>query len=249
MTTYRYDGSLAGLLTVLSLAREGLETPTAIHTDDVLSEDLFSRTEVVETDEERAWAFRTEVNRRISPDARRRVELAFLATHPGREILIHRFLEQGWQEGARIDRLLAHPRVAPVHRLALKVSREAHRYMGLVRFREVTAGFYYGTIEPEHGVLPLLSPHFCERFRDQHWVIHDLGRGEGLVHPAGERRARLVRLERAATPEYTEREAFFTRLWQGYFAHLAIPDRHNKDLQRSSLPLRHRRHLVEFEDT
>ncbi len=247
MTTYRYDGSLAGFLTLLSLVRERQETPTAIDTGDAPTEELFSRTEVVETDEDRARAFRAEMDHRISPDARHRAEIAFLAAHCGRELLIHRFLELGWQEGARVDRLLAHPRVAPVHRLALKVSREAHRYKGLVRFREVTAGFYYGAIEPEHRSLPLLAPHFSDRFRDQHWVIHDLGRGEGLVHPAGERQCRLVSLELAATTEYTDREAFFTRLWQGYFAHLAIPERHNAPLQRSNLPLRHRRHLVEFE--
>ncbi|HEY6838089.1 MAG TPA: TIGR03915 family putative DNA repair protein, partial [Geobacteraceae bacterium] len=248
MTTYHYDGSFTGFLTVLAVARENGAKPTAICTGAPYGHDLFNPAQTVASDEERAREFLADMERRISPGACHQAELAFLAAESGRELIIHRYVELGWREGRRIDRLLAHPDVAPVRGLARRVGREAHRFKGLVRFREVTEGFYYGAIEAENRILPLIGEHFSDRFRDQHWLIHDLAHNEAIVHPAGGTTWGIVPLELAAAPTYTPGEEFFTRLWQRYFNHLAIAERHNTPLQRSQLPLKYRTHLVEFQE-
>ena len=108
--------------------------------------------------------------------------------------------------------MLADVRVAPVHRLAQRVGREAHRMLGFVRFREVREGFYYAPLEPDHHVLPLIASHFADRFSDQHWVIHDLRRGRGIVHDANRREWLLTGLALCAGPEFSARELDFQEL-------------------------------------
>ena len=245
MQCYHYDGSFAGFLTVLALLEERRATPSDFCATPH-RQGLFDTHEQVATEPERALAYLNQLETRFSTHTRHLVEQAFCAEAPGREILIYRFLELGRHEGRRFTAMLAHPQITPVLRLARQVSREAHRYLGLVRFREVTGGFYYAQVEPEHLILPWIAPHFAARFHDQHWVIHDLNRNLGAVYDAGHRERRLVPLELTTEPADTDNEAVFVALWQRYFERLSIPERHNPKLQQGNLPLKHRAHLQEF---
>ena len=117
---------------------------------------------------------------------------------------------------------------------------------GFVRFREVRGGFYYAQLEPDHDVLPLIARHFADRFRDQHWVIHDLRREKGIIHDATRRDWVMTPIELNTLPEFTEQELDVQGLWKSYFMHIAVEERRNPELQRSKLPLKYRRHLVEL---
>jgi probable DNA metabolism protein len=140
--------------------------------------------------------------------------------------------------------MLSHPQVLPVHRLARRVGHEAHRLKGFVRFREVGERFWYAAVEPDHDVLGLIAPHFAERFRDQHWVIHDLRRNKGIVHDADRRHWIEVEMERCSEPELSREEEMFQTLWRRYFTETAIAFRHNPRLQWNKVPRRYRRHLT-----
>ena len=241
-----YDGTLAGLLTVLARLVPLQIVPEAIGVEAPTQEGLFSGVTRVETDEELAARFWEELAERLPPSGLRQVRLVFLADRPGRELLICRSCLLGWQEGKRVGGMLAHPQVAPLWRLAQQVGREAHRYLGFVRFREVAGGFYYASIAPDHRVLPLIAPHFAARFRDQQWVIHDERHGEGIVHDRQRSRWLLLPMEAHAEPELTRSEEQFQALWRSYFAALAIAERENLRLQQGKVPLKVRPWLVEF---
>lgn len=241
-----YDGTFDGLLTVLATARDTGNTPDDITPVHPLCPGLFQSVEEVGTDPELASLFAAEIERRISPVALKTVFRAFLAGQPGGEMLICRYLELGHKVGSRLGGMLGHERVAPVIALARAVAREAHRMKGFVRFREVQGGFYYAPLEPDHDVLPLIAGHFADRFHDQHWVIHDLRRGRGLIHDAGWREWVLTGIGLDGAPAFTERELDFQALWRRCFAQLAVRERLNFKLQSSRIPRKHRRHLVEF---
>ncbi|HEY6872668.1 MAG TPA: TIGR03915 family putative DNA repair protein [Geobacteraceae bacterium] len=246
MAVYLYDGTFDGLLTALATARESGDEPGGITATPPLQGGLFQDVRKVATDRERAAVFAGEIAARISPYALRTLYRAFLAEVPGGELLGYSYLTLGWRVGGRLGGMLAHERVAPVHRLALKVGREAHRMLGFVRFREVRDGFYYASIEPDHHVLPLIARHFADRFGDQHWVIHDLKRGKGIVHDAARREWVLTELKQCRAPQFTERELDFQRLWKSYFGHVAVEERRNLRLQQSKLPLKYRKYLTEL---
>jgi probable DNA metabolism protein len=136
--------------------------------------------------------------------------------------------------------------VVPFRKLSQQVGREAHRYLGFVRFQEVTGGFYYGAIAPDHRVLPLIARHFAARFGDQQWVIHDVRHGEGIVHDRNRGEWLILPMDAHDQPELTPTEERFQELWRRYFATLAIAERQNLHLQQSKVPLKVRPWLVEF---
>ena len=68
---------------------------------------------------------------------------------------------------AVIEKLNADPAVHAVHRAARTVSREIHRFKGLLRFRRLQDGLYWAPFEPDYDIISTLAPHFRARLADQ----------------------------------------------------------------------------------
>lgn len=129
-----------------------------------------------------------------------------------------------------------------------KTLREAHRYMGLIRFRKVESDIFpelfAAVFEPECNVLPIVSEHFAGRLASQPFLIIDSSRnicavrvpGENIVfsHIPHEFRNKLCY------------ETSFEQLWKMYYKSISIPERKNLDLQRNNMPLKYRKHLIEI---
>ena len=243
---YRYDGTFAGLLTLLARLLPNRILPDAIGTDPPPQQSLFAHVTAVETDHQLVEEFCAELSRRLTPSCRNRIRRVFLADHPERELMICRYLLLAWETGRKIGEMLAHPHVAPLWKLAQQVGREAHRYLGFVRFQEVGGGFYYAAISPDHRILSLIAPHFAARFSDQQWVIHDVKHGEGIVHDRHRREWLMLPMELHDEPDPTPAEERFQALWRSYFTTLAIAERENLRLQQGKVPLKVRPWLVEF---
>lgn len=243
----RYDGTFAGFLTSVSLARErGLE-PEAIADREPEQQGLFATVETVATSRDRADELYRLIRHTLTPGAMQTFRYAFQSCEPGREILLFRYLQLGLATGAQFGAMLAHEAVIPVWKLARAVGREAHRYKGLVRFQHLEGDIWYAAMEPDHCILPLIAPHFAARFADQRWIIHDPRRGEAVAFDPHHQKWAETPLEVTGTLPCTAGEEFFRELWQRYFDRLAIAERLNPKLQRQNLPLKHRRHLPEFE--
>jgi len=248
VTIYCYDGSFAGFITVLACCGESGECPADITRNVPAQRGLFCEVSMVETDWWGYGRFLEKIARVISRHALRNAYHAFLSEDAGIEMAIHRYLSLGLLEGRRLDALLADKRVRPVHKAARKVRNEAHRMKGFVRFREVRHGFFYAALQPDCRIFTLIAPHFCTRFSDQNWVIHDMGRKEAVFHDASRQQWAVAGTDLALEPEYTDREMFYCELWRRYFSEAAIAERHNPALQKHMLPLKYRKYLVEMEN-
>jgi probable DNA metabolism protein len=181
----------------------------------------------------------------VAQEAFATARYAFHSQRSGIELLVWRYFRLGLVKGRGLCGMLANEPVYSVNRFARHVSHEAHKFKGFVRFREVTAGFLYASIEPEADILPLIAPHFTERVGDRHWMIHDLRRNQAAVFDMCS--WRLIRdVELTAEPGITAAEHDYAALWQRYFQHHAIAERHNPKLQQKHVPLRVRKHLTEF---
>jgi len=243
---YCYDGSLAGLLTLyarLLPERAAVERISATPPD---QQNLFSSETSIVTDQAVAEEFWQRLTKRLSGNSLKLVRRCLLADHPQQELLIYHYLLLEAEQGRRVDGMLAHPQVAPVWKLAQQVAREAHRYLGFVRFQQVQGGLYYAAIRPDHRILLLIGAHFAERFADQQWLIHDQRHGEGILYDAEKKEWLLLPMEVTAQPEVTPQEAQFQELWRSYFSTLAIPERTNLRLQQGKVPLKARSCLTEF---
>jgi probable DNA metabolism protein len=243
---YQYDGTLDGLLTLYARLLPDRIAPEQISTNLPDQHPLFSSEIIITTDHVVAEAFWQGLTRRLSPHSLKLVRRCLLADHPQQELLLYRYLLLEAEQGRRIDQMLAHPHVAPVWKLSQQVGREAHRYLGFVRFQQVQGELYYAAIRPEHRILLLIGAHFAERFSDQQWLIHDQRHNEGILYNAETKEWLLLPMELHQQPEAAPQEEQFQLLWQHYFSTLAIPERMNLKLQQGKVPLKCRDVLTEF---
>jgi len=247
MMSYRYDGSFEGFLcAVVDCLESGERQPEFVRGGDTYAVGLFAGDiRAVATERDRAVAFRQRFVAAVSQEAFATARYAYHSQKEGIERLVWRYLLLGLEKGRRLCGMLTVEPVHSINRIARHVSHEAHKFKGFVRFREVTAGFLYATIEPEADILPLIAPHFTERVGDRPWMIHDLRRSQAALFDL--RSWRLIRdVELTAEPGITAAEHDYAALWQRYFQRHAIPERHNPKLQQKHVPLRVRKHLTEF---
>lgn len=243
---YCYDGSLAGLLTLYARLLPEQVAVERISATLLEQQGLFNSEICIATDQAVAEAFWQRLTKRLSGNSLKLLRRCLLADHPQQELLIYNYLLLEADQGRRIDGMLAHPAVAPIWKLSQQVGREAHRYLGFIRFQQLQGGLYYASIAPDHRILLLIGAHFAERFSDQQWVIHDQRHGEGILYDAEKKEWLLLPMEVTARPDVTPEEAQFQALWRSYFATLAIPERTNLKLQQGKVPFKARIFLTEF---
>lgn len=243
---YCYDGTLAGLLTLYARLLPERVAVERISAFPLEQQGLFSSEICIATDQAMAEAFWHCLTKRLSENSLKLLRRCLLADHPQQELLIYHYLLLEAEQGRRVDGMLAHPAVSPVWKLDQQVAREAHRYLGFVRFQQLQGGLYYAAIAPDHRILLLIGAHFAERFSDQQWVIYDQHHGEGILYDAKKQEWLLLPMEVTAQPDVTPEEAQFQELWRSYFTTLAIPERTNLKLQQGKVPLKVRGCLTEF---
>jgi probable DNA metabolism protein len=247
MAGYLYDGSFEGFLCAVSdcLERGGVQ-PEFVRDADAAAGGLF-RDDIreIKTIRDVALTFRSRFVETVSQEAFAAARYAFHSQKAGIERMLWPYLLLGLEMGTRLNGLLATEPIYSVNRMARLVSHEAHKFKGFVRFREVVEGFLYAAIEPEHDILPFIAPHFVGRIGDRPWMIHDLCRRQAAVFDL--RSWRLIReVELASIPRITSGEYDYSALWQRYFQRHTIQERHNPELQQKHVPLRYRKHLLEF---
>lgn len=110
---------------------------------------------------------------------------------------------------------------------------ELHQHKGFTRFRKIQEGFLFTEITPENNILEDLSAHFLKRMPAEKFIIYDKARNIALISIKSE--VELVDVVEFDIKESSD-EAFFKRLWQGFYDSISIKERENKDLMISNMP-------------
>jgi probable DNA metabolism protein len=126
---------------------------------------------------------------------------------------------------------------------AQSVSKEAHKYKGLVRFGETMDGLMLARITPRYAVLPLLASHFKLRFSTHSWVIIDEIRQSAIYYDGV--KVHYGEASFDGEPVFSDEEEQFRALWRRFFASIAIESRKNKKLQRQHIPKKFLKYLIE----
>lgn len=113
------------------------------------------------------------------------VYAAFLSDDEGIGLPIYRYLAAALRAGSDPSGNLLDRDVARVVSTARRVRGQAHAYLGLIRFRQISPDLYLSDFTPDYHILPLILPHFCERLPDQPFVIRDLRRDLAALHVPG----------------------------------------------------------------
>jgi probable DNA metabolism protein len=246
---YVYDGSWAGLLTVVfTVFNEKCPVLSVVRARAEVA-DLFAAVREVATDD--AFAQRVLKKARTVLGAKRMRELwhCHLAERAEVDRLCVDLLILAFTGGAVHDP--RDPTVLGLHQWSKHVSHEKHQMEAFVRFQENTDGLWTATIAPAYDVLPLIAPHFRARYADMDWLIADLRRGYGLHHRGG----KVVPVQFIHEPdtvlpsphiEAAAHDSAYVMLWKTYFRSVDIPERRNLSLQMRHMPKRHWRHMIEM---
>lgn len=166
-------------------------------------------------------------------------------------------LDGGYGFGQLFDNL-ADGYVHKTFRLATNAGTESGHFRQFVRFAELESGILYSKIEPRSNLLAFLMPHFADRFPEENFILHDVGRDWFGVHPVGApwfllRGEQLLKERPGAesfmgeTPALSAEESKYQMLFKQLCKSITIEERHNGKLQTGMLPLRFREYMTEFQ--
>lgn len=239
---YLYDGTFEGLLTcIYSHYKE--ENATGIYNASSYQQSIVNEYKIIKTDEVKAGKVSEAINNKTSREAYINVFYCFLSDNEYKENIILEFLIFAFKYGKNTMNFFSHEKVLPINETYIKVSREEHRFLGILRFTDI-GGILYSRFSPDNDILILVVDHFADRYKYEKFIIHDEKRKKAAVYSDGswEIKENVI----IENPEYSKDEEVIQSLWKQYFTDLAIKERTNINLQFQFVPSRYRKNMAEF---
>jgi probable DNA metabolism protein len=253
---YIYNGTFEGFLNVVFRAFENRTQPDQISISGTGGYDLFCDTEEVSADPAKAMRVWQGLIRKTSLKNAQMIHTAFLSQLPGIEMQIWRYLNAIFTttDGSYYQNMLDE-NVFQLVQTARKVKKEAHRFLGFVRFQQTPDGVLFAPIAPDHDILTLISGHFKNRYPEQQWVIYDTRRNYGMfydreqIHEIELENPQMDMQTGKLTQEAKDQlEDYYQKLWQQYYHSVNIAGRSNPRQMSRMMPRRYWRYLPEKGD-
>ena len=179
MVDYLYDGTFEGVLTCI-YHHYYSEKASGIFLREEYQSTMLGGYQEVETDADKAITVYEAIEKKISSGDLKRVYKVFASDVKEKECKILNYVRLGFVRGSCISLLHGEPIVFAAQEAEKRVNNEVHKLKGLVRFSELENGVLYSPIEPQCDVVEFLAPHFCDRFKNEAFLIHDVRRGKPL---------------------------------------------------------------------
>lgn len=253
MVVFRYDKSWEGLLTVVFDAYARRMWPEVLLAGGEPAPLFTAEEHTVVTDSEKSGRVWAALTKKLPGEVLNMLVMGWLSEEAGVDMMLARYIKRvldggdhrkpGNTPGVYTD--FADRDVLRIKQLALKVSREREHVWQFTRFQKGADGeTYYAPVSPRYNVLPLAIPWFRDRFRDQRWLIYDIGRHYGYYYDLHdvtevtmEDDKHLVGGELDAAM-LADDEKPVQRMWREYVGSMAIAERINPRLQRGHMPRR-----------
>lgn len=252
MVTYIFDGSFNGLLTAVFESFDRKHRNIKLVSKDHYLTEMFGEVLTIHTEpakSERVWKG-LQIN--ISKSSQNQFYTAFLSEDA--VVFQHLFdyalyifsNPEGYSDNYGNEHVLA------IAQTSQKIHREKHRMEAFVRFQKGNDSLYYALVTPDFNVLPLIVPHFKNRYADQSWIIYDGKRKYGIYYDL----AAVHEITLDSKPNGTssvgldpvaidEKEELYATLWKDYFKSTNITERKNMKLHIRHVPKRYWRYLTE----
>lgn len=239
---YLYDGTFEGFLTCIYFHYKD-KNATGIYNVMSYQQSIVNEYRIIKTDEEKAETVSEAINNKISREAYINVFYCFLSNFENKEKIILEFLIFAFKYGKNTMNFFSHEKVLPINETYIKVSREEHKFLGILRFSDI-GGILYSRFSPDNDILILITDHFADRYKYEKFIIHDEKRKKAAVYSDGfwEIKENVI----IENPEFSKDEKIIQSLWKQYFTDLAIKERTNINLQFQFVPWRYRKNMAEF---
>lgn len=259
MYLYRCEDSLESIFTAIYNIYEDGHSKEEVR---VVLEDepyLFAETVPVREDAAKAEKVIRTLKRRFGESDYRALCLALSSPDCEKAQAVYQTVRWGLGSDCGRNHLFDHlsdPYVNRAFKMARNADREYSHLRGFVRFEELDGGILYAQIKPRNNVLPFLMPHFADRFPEENFILHDVGRCVCGVHQdevilgtdEGAEKWYFLWGEEFMPKELqiSMDEVKFRALFKGFCESIAIDSRRNSALQRNMLPIHFRAYMTEF---
>ncbi len=139
--------------------------------------------------------------------------------------------------------MLAQPAVLEATAEIKKVTLEAHRFTGFLRFMEGESGVFYAPFSPDNDILELIVPHFIRRLKTQPFVIHDTSRKTAALWNT--RECLYTSTDEKVNICLSEYEQTFQNLWKEYYRSVNIQQRPHEKQMKGYMPVRYWKYMPE----
>lgn len=239
---YLYDGTFEGLMTCIYYHYKK-EKASGIYNIESYQQSLLNNSETIESEENKARTVSDAINKKISIEAYIDVYYCYLSNEENKENIILEFLIFAFKYGRNTMNFYSHEKVLPINQASLKVSREVHRFLGILRFSDIE-GVLFAKFSPDNDILILLIDHFADRYKFEKFIIYDEKREKAVIYANNIWEIKEnIKIENL---EYSRDEKRIQSLWKQYFTDLAIKERTNINLQFQFVPARYRKNMAEF---
>ncbi len=251
MTDFVYDGSFEGLLTAVFEVYEYKCDKARILTQTNYQPDAFAPKQEVLTDSTKANRVWKGLQRKLPTTSLSDVFSVYLSERADKEALLLDFFRMVFGNETNVAENYGSPVVLQIAQIGKQLHREKHRFEAFVRFSQLKDGLYFATIEPDFNVLPLIAPHFANRYADQHWLIYDTKRNYGIYYDLTQTQEVYFDFlpadewNKLASDQLETHEELSQQLWQVYFRSVNITERRNLKLHRKHVPIRYWKYLTE----
>ncbi len=240
---FAYDGSFEGFLSAVfdSFSMKTIPADVVIFDD---MEPSLLKIHYVETSPEHAKRVLNGIETKLGNTVLNMIEKAFLFDGPGKENSILRFIHKAFSEGRSTGNKIGDEEVNKVYKMCVAVDNEAERFRQFARFSDLN-GALVAVIHPKHFVLPLIKYFFCNRLKNEHFMIFDSEHGAALIHTPD--KTAIIPVENLEFPNCSE-DSFYSNLWKSYYRHIAIASRYNPTCRRNHMPKRFWQYLPEVSE-
>lgn len=241
MSNYYYDGSFDGLLTVIYVAYNDRESKM-LRVNAKAEQLILALDDIhIITDFSKARRVEKSICEKLSQNFLNNIRTCFLSNDKNKDTVIIHTVYKALKYGEEILNSLDE-HAFYMNKLVKQVLNERHRYLGLLRFKEMKDGIMFSTIEPKNNVLPILISHFKNRMKREKFVIFDKGR-KMIAYYDGNK-VEIVFVE-SLKIEWSDEEIEYSELWKTFHKSISIKERENKKLQQSNIPKYYWKHLIE----
>ncbi|WP_335970492.1 TIGR03915 family putative DNA repair protein [Fusobacterium polymorphum] len=241
MSNYYYDGSFDGLLTVIYVAYNDRESNT-LRVSAKTGQLILALDDIhVITDFSKARRVEKSICEKLSYNFFNSIRTCFLSCDKNKDTVIIHTVYKALKYGEEILNSLDN-HAFYMNKLVKQVLNERHKYLGLLRFKEMKDGTMFSTIEPKNNVLPILISHFKKRMKREKIAIFDKGR-KMIVYYDG-KKAEIFFVE-SLEIEWSDEEIEYSELWKTFHKSISIKERENKKLQQSNIPKYYWKYLIE----
>ena len=240
--TYIYDGTWEDLLKVISWLFKEKRKPFQIIEETQYENNLLSPPFKPVINKENV------IDKKYIPKEVLKISYyVFLSNEKDKELIIYYFLLNSLKYQKNVLYMRNLKCVNKALTISKRVSREAHKWKGFLRFKEMQNHIFYAEFTADNNILGILANHFKKRLPKERWIIKDEKRDILCLYDKKNcyfLDGKEIELDLKQNIEEKNME----ELWKSFFKTIAIKERVNKKCQQNFMPKKYWKNILEMED-